>query len=124
MKLMPHVSSLVLAIGLAFAQAPVGTISGVIADDSGAVIPNAQITIRNKATGAERSILSKADGTYSAAALREPHNPPARTAGLKRPAKLIRPGPPNANAAKSAIRWAGGAPVASAIRAKAAGMAS
>ena len=35
----------------------------------------------------------------------------------------MRPGP-NASAAKSAIRWAGGAPEASAIRAKAAGMAS
>jgi hypothetical protein len=53
----------------AFAQAPVGTISGVVADESGAVIPNATIKIRNKATGADRNLMSAADGTFSAPAL-------------------------------------------------------
>jgi hypothetical protein len=65
---------LALAVGFpvcrpGFAQAPVGTISGVVADDSGAVIPNATVKIRNKATDAERSIVTNADGSFSAPAL-------------------------------------------------------
>src|ERR1035437_3742064 len=53
----------------AFAQAPVGTITGVVADESGAVIPNATVKIRNKATDAERDLMSGADGSFSAPAL-------------------------------------------------------
>jgi hypothetical protein len=52
-----------------WAQAPVGTISGTVNDESGAVISNATITIRNKATGAERKLTSGTDGNFSAAAL-------------------------------------------------------
>jgi hypothetical protein len=52
-----------------FAQAPVGTISGVVADESGAVIPNAAVKIRNKETGAERDLVSTAEGAFSAASL-------------------------------------------------------
>jgi hypothetical protein len=53
----------------AFAQAPVGTISGVVADESGAVIPNATVKVRNKATDAERDLMSGADGSFSAPSL-------------------------------------------------------
>src|SRR5271154_6842910 len=53
----------------AFAQAPVGTISGVVADESGAIIPNATVKIRNKATGAERELTSNAEGAFSAPSL-------------------------------------------------------
>ncbi|MBS1790338.1 MAG: carboxypeptidase regulatory-like domain-containing protein [Acidobacteria bacterium] len=53
----------------ALAQAPVGTISGTVSDQSGAVIRNAAITIKNKATGIERQIKSDEDGNFSAAAL-------------------------------------------------------
>jgi hypothetical protein len=55
--------------GPAFAQAPVGTISGVVADESGAIIPNASVKIRNKETGAERDLISNAEGAFSAASL-------------------------------------------------------
>jgi hypothetical protein len=51
------------------AQAPVGTISGTVTDPSGAVVPDAPITIRNKATGFERKTKAENDGTYSAPAL-------------------------------------------------------
>src|SRR5690349_5418378 len=51
------------------AQAPVGTITGIVSDESGAVIPNASVTIRNKATAAERALNSGADGSFAAAAL-------------------------------------------------------
>jgi hypothetical protein len=53
----------------AVAQAPVGTLTGIVTDPSGAVIRNAEITIRNKATGAERKLRSDEDGSFSAAAL-------------------------------------------------------
>ncbi len=52
-----------------YAQAPVGTISGVVADESGAVVPNASVKIRNKATDAQRDLISGSDGTFSAPAL-------------------------------------------------------
>jgi Carboxypeptidase regulatory-like domain len=53
----------------AFAQAPAGTISGMVADESGAIIPNASVKIRNKATGAERDLTSNAEGAFSAPSL-------------------------------------------------------
>ncbi|HZS10581.1 MAG TPA: carboxypeptidase regulatory-like domain-containing protein [Blastocatellia bacterium] len=73
-------SSLVIRSGLclclatfltavSWAQAPVGTVSGTVYDGSGAILPNASITIRNKATGAERKLTSADDGTFSASAL-------------------------------------------------------
>jgi hypothetical protein len=52
-----------------WAQAPVGTISGLVTDPSGAVIKDAPITIKNKATGFIRQTKSENDGTYSAPAL-------------------------------------------------------
>ncbi|HML17179.1 MAG TPA: carboxypeptidase regulatory-like domain-containing protein [Bryobacteraceae bacterium] len=52
-----------------FAQAPTGIINGNITDETGAVIPNASITITNKATGVARNLTSNAEGLYSAPAL-------------------------------------------------------
>lgn len=74
MQLCPLLAAALLAtVGFlsrpALAQAPVGTIAGVVADESGAVIPNATVTIRNKATGAERNLMSSADGSFSAPSL-------------------------------------------------------
>lgn len=60
---------LAMLTATAWAQAPVGTISGTVNDESGAIIANAAVTIRNKATGAERRLTSNADGAFSAAAL-------------------------------------------------------
>ncbi len=47
------------------AQVPTGTISGTVLDQSGAVIPNASVIIKNKATGAERKLTSDTDGNFS-----------------------------------------------------------
>ena len=58
-----------LACMIAVAQAPTGTIIGSVSDESGALIPNASISITNKATGVSRTATSAADGTYSAVAL-------------------------------------------------------
>ncbi len=52
-----------------WAQAPVGTISGTVVDPAGAVVANATVTIRNKATSNERKVTSSTDGTFAVAAL-------------------------------------------------------
>ena len=49
--------------GVIFAQAPVGVISGTVTDESDAPIPGASIVIKNKTTGAERSLRSAEGGT-------------------------------------------------------------
>ena len=51
------------------AQAPNGSIDGVITDESGALVPKAGVTITNKATGETRSTHANAQGLYSAPAL-------------------------------------------------------
>ncbi|HYL37460.1 MAG TPA: TonB-dependent receptor [Bryobacteraceae bacterium] len=51
------------------AQTATGTISGTVTDESGAVVPNATITITNKATSNSRTLTANAEGLYSAPAL-------------------------------------------------------
>src|SRR5580698_5341420 len=52
--------------GSLWAQGPTGILSGTITDQSGAVIPNAAITITNKATGISRDETSNSAGTFTA----------------------------------------------------------
>jgi hypothetical protein len=52
-----------------FAQAPTGSINGTVADQTGAVIPNASVTVTNKADANVRTLTTNADGLYSAPAL-------------------------------------------------------
>jgi hypothetical protein len=64
--------SVLLLFGLVvagWAQAPVGDISGTVFDESGAVIPNAQVTITNKETGLNRNVTTSVAGLFSASAL-------------------------------------------------------
>src|SRR6202011_2756358 len=49
---------------LSFGQAPTGAISGTVQDASGAVIPNATLTVINKESGATRDVVAGVDGTY------------------------------------------------------------
>ncbi len=58
-----------LTVSVSFAQAPTGAISGVVTDETGAVIPNANVLIKNKATDFERRLTSGADGSFSAPSL-------------------------------------------------------
>ena len=60
------VLAIACSVSPVFAQAPVGTISGVVTDESGAVVPNVSVKIRNKATGAVRDLVSNVGGIYSA----------------------------------------------------------
>ncbi len=51
--------------GFAFAQSDVGTITGFVRDPSGAVIPNAKVTIKNEGTSEEHTVTSDAQGHYT-----------------------------------------------------------
>jgi hypothetical protein len=60
---------LALVSALCWAQAPTGTITGLVTDESGAVIPNAKITVTNRDTGTGRELTTSAAGRYSVEAL-------------------------------------------------------
>ncbi len=51
------------------AQAPTGTITGLVTDASGAAMANVSVTITDKSTGVSRTVVSNASGLYSAPAL-------------------------------------------------------
>src|SRR5437867_10563033 len=54
----------------ALAQPQTGTITGVVRDVLGAVVPGAAVTITRQETGAAREVRSGPDGTYSVPNLR------------------------------------------------------
>src|SRR5713101_5674101 len=56
----------ILGACLAFAQVSTGTISGVVQDQSGSIIPGAMVTVRNVDTGVARTLTSDAGGRYVA----------------------------------------------------------
>ncbi len=84
---------LAFTLAAAHAQQPVGTIAGVVRDESGAVIPGARITVTNTETGLSRALVTSADGTYAAAAL------PAGVYEVKAEAPGMRPVVRNATVA-------------------------
>jgi len=56
--------ALVLIVPVTFAQAVTGTVSGVIKDPNGAVVPGAKVVARNAGTNATSSATTDAAGTY------------------------------------------------------------
>src|SRR5574341_536275 len=48
----------------AWSQATSGSIEGVVTDESCAVIPDAEVTLRNLARGWTRTVRTEADGRY------------------------------------------------------------
>ncbi len=65
---------LLLAIGLlspfaAFAQSDVGTITGFVRDQSGATVPNANVTITSEATNETHPVKTDAQGHYTVPSL-------------------------------------------------------
>jgi hypothetical protein len=45
------------------------TLQGTVTDQSGAIVANAKVTVRNQATGVERTVQTDSDGNYQVAAL-------------------------------------------------------
>jgi len=54
-----------LTAPVAYAQADLGSVTGVVTDASGAVVPNAQVKVTNPATGAIRAAETNGRGEYS-----------------------------------------------------------
>jgi hypothetical protein len=54
---------LVFAIA-AFAQSNTGSITGVVTDQNGAVVPNAAVTVINQGTNEKRTVQSDGEGRY------------------------------------------------------------
>lgn len=54
-----------MSIGYVFAQAGTGSITGVVSDSTGAVVPNATVKAVNMATSAELTVTASADGIYN-----------------------------------------------------------
>jgi hypothetical protein len=60
--LMSLVANLALPV---LAQNPTGAVRGTVTDPQGAIVPNATVTITNKATGESRKISTGSDGIYA-----------------------------------------------------------
>jgi hypothetical protein len=56
---------LLLSAPSVFAQGITGTITGTVTDPTGAIVPNAKVTITQVDTNAVRTIMSSGSGTYS-----------------------------------------------------------
>lgn len=56
---------LLLSLCAAFAQSDRGTLTGTITDQTGAVVPNAQMAITNPATGAQVKTITTETGNYT-----------------------------------------------------------
>ena len=65
MLFLSAVTVVLLPLG-ASAQVAGATLTGTVTDSSGAIVPNANVSIKNKATGEARSVTSDAAGVYSA----------------------------------------------------------
>src|ERR1700686_1128124 len=55
-----------LVSGPVYAQVAGATLNGTVSDASGAGVPNANVSIKNTATGVERDVSTDSDGFYSA----------------------------------------------------------
>src|SRR5579864_7474868 len=55
-----------LVSGPIYAQVAGATLNGTVADASGAGVPNANVSIKNTATGVVRGVTTDSDGFYSA----------------------------------------------------------
>jgi hypothetical protein len=60
----------VVLAAVAGAQAPTGTVAGLVTDSSGGALVGARITITNRETSQSRAIVSSDTGSYSVTALR------------------------------------------------------
>ena len=59
----------ILMVSAAYAQTDRGTITGTVADPTGAVVPEANVQVTNTETGAQYQTLTTATGNYTLASL-------------------------------------------------------
>ena len=64
-----HACLAACALAIAHAQAPTGEIAGAAYDPSGALVPNASITVTNTGTAFARQVKTNQNGQYSVASL-------------------------------------------------------
>jgi hypothetical protein len=60
---------IILLVSTLPAQTTTGTITGIVTDPSGAVVPNAKVTILNEAEGSTRDLATSASGVFTASNL-------------------------------------------------------
>src|SRR5205085_2517100 len=60
-----HTFAMLFCVSLGFAQSDLGSISGFVKDPSGGVIPKAQVTVKNEATGSDRVTSTNESGYYT-----------------------------------------------------------
>ena len=60
---------LILTAGEAFSQTATGNLTGIVMDQSQAVLPNAKVTVINQATALTRETFTNALGEYRVALL-------------------------------------------------------
>jgi Carboxypeptidase regulatory-like domain/TonB-dependent Receptor Plug Domain len=65
---LPLLIALCIAVPV-YGQKSSGTITGIVTDPQGAVVPGAEVTITNDATGANRTVVTTSAGLYSAPSL-------------------------------------------------------
>ena len=58
-----------LCVSTAAAQVITGTIVGTVSDETGAVLPGVEVTVRNQDTGISRTVVSNDEGSYRAQSL-------------------------------------------------------
>jgi hypothetical protein len=56
-------------VALSVVAQSTATLQGTVTDQTGAVVANAKVTVRNQATGIERTVQTDSDGNYQVAAL-------------------------------------------------------
>ncbi|SEF73052.1 TonB-dependent Receptor Plug Domain [Bryocella elongata] len=65
-------ATIILVSVTGYSQSDVGSISGFVRDKSGAVLPNARVTVRNEGTNQAFTVMTDSDGHYTV-----PNLPPA-----------------------------------------------
>jgi hypothetical protein len=63
------VLALLLSANFAIAQQSTATLQGIVTDQTGAAVPNAQIKVTNEGTGVERNVVTNSTGNYSVPSL-------------------------------------------------------
>jgi len=72
---------LLLSVGQVFAQAGTGTITGIVADSTGAIVPNATVKLVNINTGSENTTTASEDGIYTFTSLQPGNYKVSATSG-------------------------------------------